>query len=126
MAARPSAIVTDAELSVLDVLWEQRGIPVRQIAHAIYGQNTAAYHATVNSLRDQLEAKGFVQRDRSGFAHTFEASVERNTVIGQQIQQLADSHFEGAISPMLLALVERLELKPRDLKAIQRIIDQLD
>ena len=53
--ARPSAIVTDAELSVLNHLWEHGPSVVREIASALYSQNTPAYHATVNSLLDQLE-----------------------------------------------------------------------
>jgi predicted transcriptional regulator len=52
--ARPSAIVTDAELSVLNHLWEHGPSVVREIAYALYSQNTPAYHATVNSLLDQL------------------------------------------------------------------------
>ena len=53
--ARPSAIVTDAELSVLNHLWENGPSVVRDIASALYSQNTPSYHATVNSLLDQLE-----------------------------------------------------------------------
>ena len=51
---RPSAIVTDAELSVLQYLWEHGSSIVRDIAFGLYAENTPAYHATVNSLLDQL------------------------------------------------------------------------
>lgn len=121
---RPSAIVTDAELSVLNHLWEQGPSAVRDISHAIYAQNTPAYHATVNSLLDQLEKKGFVSRDRSGFSHRFTAIVERDELVGTQLQQIADSHFGGALAPMLLPLVEKIQLSKRDREAIQKIIDK--
>ena len=123
---RQSAVVTDAELSVLDFLWSQSSASVRDIAQAVYQKNTAAYHATVNSLLDQLEAKGYVHRDRSNFAHLFSAKVDRSVVVGKQIQQIADRHFDGALSPMFLALVENMKLKPKDLKAIRRIVDDID
>ena len=58
--ARPSAIVTEAELSVLNHLWDHGPSVVREIAHSLYRENTPAYHATVNSLLDQLEQKGYV------------------------------------------------------------------
>jgi len=73
--ARPSAIVTEAELSVLNHLWEHGSSVVREISYAIYSDNTQAYHATVNSLLDQLERKGYVARDRSSFAHSFTATI---------------------------------------------------
>ena len=122
--ARRSAIVTEAELSVLNHLWEHGPSVVREIAHAIYSDNTPAYHATVNSLLDQLEAKGFVQRDRSSFAHKFTATIERSELVGSQLQQLADSYFDGALTPMLLSLVDRIKLSRRDRDAICKIIDR--
>jgi len=122
--ARPSAIVTEAELSVLDYLWEQGPSVVREIAYALYSENTPAYHATVNSLLDQLEKKGYVARDRSGFAHSFTATIDRSTLVGNQIQQIADSYFDGALTPMLLPLVDKIHLSKRDRETIRKIIDK--
>ena len=122
---RPGAIVTGAELSVLDHLWENGPAIVREIAFGLYSENTPAYHATVNSLLDQLEQKQFVTRDRSGFAHRFTATIQRSELVGNQLQQLADSHFDGAMAPMLLSLVEKVNLGPRDREAIRKIIDKI-
>jgi predicted transcriptional regulator len=122
--ARPSAIVTDAELSVLNHLWEHGPSVVREIASALYSQNTPAYHATVNSLLDQLEHKGYVTRDRSGFAHSFTAAIDRPTLVGTQLQQIADSYFEGALTPMLLPLVDKIKLSKRDRETLRKIIDK--
>ena len=122
--ARPSAIVTDTELSVLNHLWEHGPSVVREISFALYSQNTPAYHATVNSLLDQLEQKGYVARDRSGFAHSFTATIDRPTLVGTQLQQLADSYFDGALTPMLLPLVDKIKLGKRDRETIRKIIDK--
>ena len=122
--ARPSAIVTDAELSVLNFLWENGASVVREIAFAIYAENTPAFHATVNSLLDQLEQKGYVARDRSGFAHSFTVTIERGDLVGTQLQQIADSYFDGALTPMLMPLVDRIKLSKRDREEIQKIIDK--
>ena len=96
---RASAVVTAAELSVLNFLWENGPSVVRVISSTLYQENTPAYHATVNSLLDQLEKKGYVTRDRSGYAHQFEAAVKRDELIGTELQQIADSHFGGALAP---------------------------
>ena len=123
---RQSALVTDAELSVLEFLWDHGASAVREISQALYRKNTPSYHATVNSLLDQLEAKGYVERDRSGFAHVFTAAVDRSTLVGRQLQEIADDHFDGALTPMFLTLVEKLKLKPRDRAAIRKIIEQIE
>ena len=121
---RPGAIVTEAELSVLEHLWEHGSSVVREISAALYAENTPAYHATVNSLLDQLEKKGFVSRDRSSFAHRFTATIDRSELVGSQLQEIADSHFGGALAPMLLTLVDNVKLSPRDRAAVRRIIDK--
>ena len=123
---RQSAIVTDAELSVMDFLWEHGPSAVRDISKDVYGENTAAYHATVNSLLDQLESKGFITRDRSAFAHVFAPSIDRSALVGKQLQQIADSHFDGALAPMLLTLVDNLKLKPRERNALRKIIEGME
>jgi len=122
--ARQSAIVTEAELSVLNHLWEHGASVVRDITFAIYADNTPAYHATVNSLLDQLERKGYVSRDRSGFAHSFTATIERSALVGSQLQQIADSYFDGALTPMLLPLVDRMKLSKRDRETIRKLIEK--
>ena len=96
----------------------------REISFALYEENTPAYHATVNSLLEQHEKKGYVARDRSGFAHSFTATVQRSELVGSQLQQIADSHFDGALAPMLLTLVEKVKLSKRDREAIRKIIDK--
>jgi BlaI family transcriptional regulator, penicillinase repressor len=123
---KQGSIVTDAELSVLDFLWTHGPSPVREISHGVYAENTPAFHATVNSLLEQLETKGYVDRDRSRFAHVFKARVDRATLVGMQLQQLADSHFGGGLAPMLLTLIDNIRLKPKDRNAIRRIVESIE
>ncbi len=122
---RSPAEVTDTELSILNVLWDHGASEIRDIVFELYGEHTAALHATVKSLLERLSDKNLVSCDRSRFAHRFSAVLSREAFVGQQLQKLADSHFDGAVAPMVLALVEHTELTPRDRVAIRRIIDSL-
>jgi len=118
--------VTETEIAILDVLWEHRSATVREIAESLYAENTASAHATVKSLLDRLAEKGYVQCDRSGFAHVFLATHDRATFVGMQVQQMADSHFGGSLVPMLLTLVDRVKLSRRDRDALRKIIEKAE
>ena len=120
---RNSADVTQTELAILDVLWSRGDCAVRDIVAALYEQHTPTLHMTVKSLLERLEDKGYVESDRGGFAHRFSAKVSREAYVGQQLKQLADSHFDGALAPMLLTLVDRIKLSRKDREAIRKIID---
>ena len=114
--------VTETELAILDVLWERGASPIRDIAAALYNKHTPSLHATVKSLLERLEAKGYVACDKDCFAHRFSARVGREAYVGQQLEELATSHYDGAIAPMLLTLVERIKLSRKDRETIRKII----
>lgn len=118
--------VTETELAILDVLWEGGPTGIRDVVEAIYGKHTQTLHATVKSLLDRLAGKGYVACDRSRFAHLYSARTDRETFVGRQLQDLADSHFAGSLNPMLLTLLERVKLSPRDRATIRKIVDKLD
>ena len=120
---RNVADVTETELAILDVLWSRGQSAVRDIVAALYGEHTPSLHATVKSLLERLEGKGYVECDKSEFAHQFSAKVSREAYVGHQLKQLAESHFDGALAPMLLTLVDRINLSRKDREAIRKIID---
>ena len=103
--------VTDAELGVLEVLWERNdGATVREIVLTMYGRHEHSLHGGVKSFLDRLMEKGFITVDKSGFAHRFHASVSHSEFVGRELKQMAESHFGGSVGPLLLSLVKQARL----------------
>ena len=123
--SRRTPKVTDTELAILDVLWQLGPTTVREIVESIYPEHTPSLHATVKSLLDRLTEKGYITCDQSRFAHSFTACVDRQTYVDRQLQQIADGHFAGSVTPMLLALVDRAKLSRKDREKIRKIIDEI-
>jgi predicted transcriptional regulator len=123
---KPNDEITEAELAVMEVLWNRdQGAPVREIVLAVYGRHEHSLHAGVKSFLDRLIDKGYVHVDKSGFAHRFFAVLSRQEYVGRQLKQLAESHFGGALAPMLLSLVEQTTLSKKDRAAIEKLIDNI-
>lgn len=122
MSMKP-ADVTETELAILDVLWDRSACEIREIVEAIYPEHTQARHTTVKCLLERLADKNLVHCDQSRFAHRFSATISRETYVGQQLQKLADSHFDGSLAPMLLTLVERVKLSRKARDAIRKMIE---
>lgn len=121
---RPTDDVTEAELAVLQVLWEsRRALSVRELVLAVYGRHEHSLHGGVKSFLDRLLDKGYVTVDKNSFAHTFAPTVSREEYVGRQLKRMADSHFGGAMAPLLLSLVGQVKLSGTDRVAIQKIID---
>ncbi len=66
--ARTPHDVTDAELAILQLLWENREATIRYLTDSLYPHGGTAQYATVQKLLERLETKGFVRRDRAGAA----------------------------------------------------------
>lgn len=122
MSMKP-ADVTETELAILDVLWDRTSCEIREIVEEIYPKHTQARHTTVKCLLERLSDKDLVRRDQSRFAHRFSATISRESYVGEQLQKLADSHFDGSLAPMLLTLIERVKLSRKSRDAIRKMIE---
>lgn len=123
---RPPQDVTDAELAILQVLWDRGSATVRELAERIYSEYSASQHATVQKLLERLEAKECVHRDRGVWPHQFVASVAREDLIGRRLQQTADKLCDGAVQPLLTHLVKAAKLSDAERASLRALLDDLD
>ena len=124
--ARTPKDITDAELTVLEVLWAQGPASIRRVTDDLYPSGRVAQYATVQKLLERLEDKKFVRRDRSGAVHLFSAMVDRNELIGRRLRAVADSLCGGSLTPLLSHLVESQVLTARERRELRALIDTLD
>ena len=99
--------VTEAELAILEKLWEAGPSSVRSIATGLYGGPSTSNTATVQKLLGRLESKGCVTRDQSVWPRLFRAAIERAELINRRLQITADELCEGSLAPLLTHLVTR-------------------
>jgi predicted transcriptional regulator len=123
---RPPQDVTDAELAILNVLWERGRATVRELAEELYDKSSASQHATVQKLLERLQAKGCVSRDRDSWPHTFAPAIEREDLIGRQLQQTADKLCDGSLQPLLTHLVKAGRLSAGDRQSLRSLLDDLN
>lgn len=117
--------ITDAELSVLQVLWEEGALPIRRLTDVLYPKGAAAHYATVQKLLERLEDKGCVRRDRSGSVHLFTATVDRDELVGRRLKDVAEKLCGGSWTPLLTHLVQQGKLSATDRQSLRDLIDDL-
>ena len=115
--------LTDAEFAVLEPLWRDGPQTIRQLTAALYPRQATSDYATVQKLLERLEQKACVARDRKAAAHVFRARVARETLIDDELQELADRLCEGSLVPVLNQLVRRCRLSKSDRDELRTLID---
>src|SRR5262249_38271423 len=123
---RSQTDVTDAELALLQALWDQGPSTIRQLVERVYAQEGTSVYATVQKLLDRLEAKGWVLRDRSGAVHVFQPAIGRGELIGRRLRAVADALCGGSLTPLLTHLVQGGQMTENDRRELRSLIDQLD
>lgn len=114
--------VTETELTVLEVLWDEGSATIRTITDTLYPEGGASHYATVQKLLERLEAKKFVRRDRKHIPHRFKARVTREKLISSRLRDLADSLCGGSLSPLLTHLVESSRLSEAEIALLRKLV----
>lgn len=116
--------VTDAELGVLQELWDDGPATIRQLTDQLYPGGTTSHYATVQKLLERLEAKGCVARDRTAMTHKFTARIPRDVYIGGQLRAMAERLCGGSLTPLLTHLVRTESLSEEDRKELRKLLNQ--
>ena len=118
--------IPDAELAVLQQLWERGACTVRQLTEVLYPAGPGSQNATVQKLLDRLEAKQYVLRNRESWPYLFQAAVQRSDVIRKSLQATADKLCAGALAPLLTYLGKADSLTVADRESLRNLLDELD
>jgi BlaI family penicillinase repressor len=122
MARPPAEDVTNTELTILQVLWDQGETTRRQIADVVYPGGSEAHYATVQNLLGRLERKGFVRSKRDGNVLVFTATVDRDELIRRRLQGLADKLCGGAAAPLIMNLVRSQPLSAAEVEQLSTFL----
>jgi BlaI family transcriptional regulator, penicillinase repressor len=117
--------LANAELAVMELLWDRERLTARQIQEALYPDATRAQHGTVQKLLQRLEEKGFVERDRSLPVHFFTVTIGRDAYACDQLESLADRLTGGSLVPLITQLVEEHKLTRAEIRRLKRILEDL-
>jgi BlaI family transcriptional regulator, penicillinase repressor len=117
--------VSDAERQVLQVLWELGPGTVREVHERLKESGCDWQRSTVITLLQRLEAKGYVDSDKSSHAFVFRAVVSRDELVHQRMRELADEFCDGNAAPLLLSFAQRQSFSESEIAELRRMINEL-
>jgi predicted transcriptional regulator len=117
--------VTDAEWGVLQVLWERGTTTARQLRDALYPKGGPSEHATIHKLLERLEAKVYVLRERTAGGLVFKAAINRDDLIGRQLEAVVEKMCGGSLQPLLTNLVRVKRLSADELRELLALVEDL-
>jgi predicted transcriptional regulator len=126
MTIRPtSSRPTDAELSILRVLWDRGPSTVREVHERLSATQETGY-TTVLKFMQIMHEKGLVARDDRNRAHIYVAAVSEEAVQTNLVRSLLDRAFKGSAETLVLRALSIKPSTPEELAAIRALLDNLE
>ncbi len=122
MPPRQSATLTEAELRLMNVLWDKGACTVQHVLDALTGETSLAYNSVLTTIRI-LEKKGYVQHMKDGRAHVYSPVIERAEARRSEVQHLVQRLFKNSHELLLLNLLEDQSIDAAELKRLRQMLD---
>jgi predicted transcriptional regulator len=120
---KQSAILTEAELRIMDVLWRKGSGTVQQVLDWL--PSTLAYNSVLTTIRI-LEKKGHVRHVKDGRAHIYEPVIGRQEATRSEIQHLVGRFFRNSHEALVLNILQDEELDADQLKRLREMLERSD
>jgi len=125
---RDTTLPTDAELAILDVLWQRGPSTVRQVheqlTSAQEGRGTG--YTTTLKLMQIMAAKGLLNRDESRRSHVYKLAAGREQTQGSLVRNLMDKAFGGSASAMAMRALSTKPPTADELNELKQMLEDLE
>lgn len=116
---------TEAELAILNVLWQRGEATVREVHDALYGSEGS--YTSALKLLQVMHGKGLVQRDSSQRAHVYRPAVTQAAAQKRALGDVLRGFFNGSPGELVLrALGEDEQPSSEELERIRALIDRIE
>jgi predicted transcriptional regulator len=116
---------TDAELAILQVLWQQGPSTVRQVQDILETERGTGYTTTLKLMQIMFE-KGLLGRDDSNRSHVYTALVTQQKTQRRLVSELVEQVFAGSAQQLVLQALAAKKSTPEELREIRNLIDELE
>ncbi|HZZ41237.1 MAG TPA: BlaI/MecI/CopY family transcriptional regulator [Acidobacteriaceae bacterium] len=121
MPRKPSETLTEAELRIMQVLWQKGPATVQHILDALPG--ALAYNTILTTIRI-LERKGYVEHAKDGRAHVYNPLVAQEDATRSEIRHLVSRFFRNSHEDLVLNILEDRGMDPEELERLRRMLER--
>ena len=122
MPRKPSQTLTEAELRVMDVLWNKGPASVQQVLDWLSTDYDLAYNSVLTTIRI-LEKKGYLKHAKDRRAHIYRPVIARDEASRSEVRHLVSRFFGNSHQSLLLNLLHEHNLDAEEIKQLRQILE---
>jgi predicted transcriptional regulator len=122
MSRQKSRTLTDLELAIMQIVWNNGEVLVEDIRRNLEDQGRPLALPSIRTMLGILQDKGYVTRRKIGRGHAYKAVVPRDKAQKNIIKDLVDRAFHGSAMNLVAALLDTHMVSENDLARVKGLI----
>jgi BlaI family transcriptional regulator, penicillinase repressor len=119
---KKSPTLTEAELRLMEVLWQNGPGTVQEILQGLPETAPLAYNSVLTTIRI-LEQKGYVKHVKDGRAHVYTPLIQREEATRSEIRRLVNRFFGSSHELLVLNILEDQTVDADELKRLRKLLE---
>ena len=120
---RRSATLTEAELRIMNVLWERGSATVHEVLDALHAKPALAYNSVLTIVRI-LEKKGYVKHVKDKRTHIYLPLVDRKDATRFEVRHLVSRFFGNSHELLALNVLEETSIDAEELARLRQLLER--
>jgi predicted transcriptional regulator len=116
---------TEAELEILQILWEQGPCSVRYINDKLNESRDVGYTTTLKIMQIMLE-KQLLMREIKDNKHIYAAGITKKEAQTVLIDRMVTTVFSGSASNLIMQALGNYKTSRKELEMIKQLINKLE
>lgn len=116
---------TEKELEILQVLWQNGPVAVKDVHESMGGDVNNGY-TTILKLLQIMHEKGLVTRQKSGKLHLYKAAASQEHTRQFMIDKLIHTVFQGSAMQLVMSALGNKKSSKEELLEIKRYLEKLE
>jgi predicted transcriptional regulator len=123
LARSKSATLTEAELRIMNVLWERGSATVHEVLEALPAKPALAYNSVLTIIRI-LEKKGYAKHVKDQRAHVYLPQVDRKDATRFEVRHLVSRFFGNSRQQLVLNVLEESGIDAEELDRVRQLLER--
>jgi len=124
MARKPRNRPTDAELAILDVVWQLGPCTVRAVHEQVAQDEDIGYTTVLKTMQIMTE-KGLLLRDESNRAHVYRTKKSEEQTQRHLLADLVTRAYRGSAAKLVMQALSSQSATPEEIAEIRRLLTEM-
>ena len=116
---------TEAELEILQVLWQSGPSTVRFV-HEVLSETKDAGYTTTLKLMQIMAEKGILEADKSSKSHIYKPLLSEETTQRRLLDRFLDTTFRGSATKLVMQALGSQRTSKEEIDEIRNLLNKLE